>query len=170
MMYLSPENISELTEAVIFDSGSALQAHKDLFHFNEQCYISADSDENVFPLVAGLVDACNESEACPSRIHLAAGWENMLRVAAWQSNLNSVKDAFILMKNAGMPETALSPFTDSPVSDLFPYLYYGKQLDVMKKICVTARKQIEARVKKSPVRADCHIVMKDSPHVVASSL
>jgi hypothetical protein len=169
-MYLSPENISELTEAVVFDSKAALQAHKDLFRFNEQCYISSDNHENVFPLVAGLVDACNASESYPSRIHLAAGWENMLRVAAWQSDLDSVKDAFIIMKNAGMPESALSPFTDSPVGDLFPYLYYGKQLDVMKKICVMARKQIEARVRKSPVRADCHIIMKDSPHVVASSL
>lgn len=169
-MYLSPENISDLTEVIICDSESALQAHKELFRYSQHSYISSDDTGNAFPLVTALVDTCNAAVSCPTRIHLALGWENMLRVAAWMSDFKSVKDAFIVLKTAGIAEAALTPFAASPVSDLFPFLYYSKQLDVMKKICVIARKQIESRVKKSPVRVDCHIITADSPQVVASSL
>ena len=94
----------------------------------------------------------------------------MLRVAAWQADFALIKDVFIVLKNAGVTDTALAPFSDSPISDLFPYLYYGKQLDVLKKVCVMARRRIESHVKKSPVRVDCHMITEDSPNVVASSL
>ena len=169
IMHLWPENISDLTEIVIYDSESALQAHRELFRFSNRSYISTANTDNAFPLVVTLVNTCNASESCPTRIHLAVGWENMLRVAAWMTDFGSVKDTFIVLKNAGVTESVLIPFAASPVGDLFPYLYYGKKLDVLKKICVIARKQVESHVKKSPVRVDCHIIT-DSPHVVASSL
>ncbi|HMK55554.1 MAG TPA: hypothetical protein VK448_02825 [Dissulfurispiraceae bacterium] len=170
MMYLSSENIAGLTEVVICDTASALRSHMDLFRYSRSSYISADNFGNAFPLIASLIDACNESESCPARIHLAVGWENMLRAAAWRSDFSSAKDVFIVLKNAGVAESALSLFASAPVCDLFPFLYYGKQLDVLKKICIMARRQIETRIQKSPVRADCHIITEDSPHIVASSL
>ncbi|MGO9380387.1 MAG: hypothetical protein ACLPN1_09545 [Dissulfurispiraceae bacterium] len=169
IMHLLPENISDLTEIVICDSESALQAHRELFRFSKRSYISSDNMDNAFPLVLSLVDTCNASASCPTRIHLAFGWENMLRVATWMTDLSSVKDTFIVLKNAGVTESVLIPFAASPAGDLFPYLYYGKRLDVLKKICIIARKQVESRVKKSPVRVDCHIITS-SHHVVASSL
>ena len=170
IMYLSSESIAGLSEVVICDTESALRSHMDLFRYSKSSYIAADDSGNAFPLIASLVDACNESESCPTRIHLAVGWENMLRAAAWRSDFSSAKDVFIVLKNAGVAESALSLFTSSPVCDLYPYLYYGKQMDVLKKLCTIARKQIEARVQKATVRAYCHLITEDSPHVVASSL
>ncbi len=170
IMYLSPENISDLTEVVIYDSAAAHQAHMELFRYSKNAYISSGDTNNAFPLVITLVDTCNSAESCPTRIHLALGWENMLKVAAWQADFALIKDVFIVLKNAGVTDNALAPFSASPVADLFPYLYYGKQLDVLKKVCVMARKQVESRVRKSPVRVDCHIITEDSPRVVASSL
>ncbi len=170
IMYLSPENISDLTEVVICDSKSALQAHRELFRYNQHSYITTDNASNAFPLVVNLVNICNAAVSCPTRIHLAVGWENMLRVAAWQADFALIRDVFIVLKNAGVTDTALAPFSDSPTSDLFPYLYYGKQIDVLKKVCVMARRRIESHVKKSPVRVDCHMITEDSPNVVASSL
>lgn len=175
---LSPEKIVNLTEAVICDSEAAMLAHKDLFRFSQNAYLpayetndtSAGNSCNAFPAVTKLVDICNIAPSCPSRIHLAAGWENILKVAAWKAQLASVRDALIFLKNAGIAELDLTPFASSPVSDLFPYLYYGKRLDVIKKICMIARKQIESHLKKSGVRADCHMIAEDAPRIFASSL
>lgn len=170
IMYHLPAAISDLTEVVICDSVLAVQAHKELFRFSQRSYIYSSTTSNVFPLVMQLVNICNASASCPVRIHLAVGWENMLRAAAWMTDFGSVRDAFIALKNAGVTPSSLTPFADSPIGDLFPYLYYGKQLDVLKKICVMARKEIESHVKRSPLRVDCHMITEDSPHVLVSSL
>jgi hypothetical protein len=170
IMYLSPEHISNLTEVVVCDSESALKAHRELFRYSQNSYFSSGDASNAFPLVVNLVDTCNVAVSCPTRIHLAVGWENMLRVAAWQADFAMIRDVFIVLKNAGVTDAALAPFSDSPIIDLFPFLYYGKRIDVLKKICVMARRQVESHVKKSPVRVDCHMITEDAPHVVASSL
>jgi len=175
---LSPEKIADLTEVVLCDSGAAMQAHKELFRFSQNAYLPAyETNDNssgnscdAFPVVALLIDTCNAAPLCPSRIHLVAGWENILKVAAWKAKLASVRDAFIFLKNAGIADSDLIPFVSSPVPDLFPYLYYGKRLDVIKKICTMARKQIESRIKKGGVRADCHMIAQDAPRIFASSL
>jgi hypothetical protein len=171
-------NIADLTEVVVCDSEPAMQAHRDLFRFSANAYVPVyesgdDASENyrdAFQPVVQLIDTCNAATLCPSRIHIAAGWENILKVAAWRADFASVRDAFIILKNAGLADSTLSPFTRSPVSDIFPYLYYGKRLDVLKKICTLARRQIESRIKKGGVRADCHLINEDSPRIVASSL
>jgi hypothetical protein len=178
IMSLYPGNISDLTEIVICDSEPAMQAHRELFHFSTNAYLpvyesgdgAPENYRDAFQPMVKLIDACNAAPLCPSRIHVAAGWENILKVAAWKAEFASVRDAFIVLKNAGMADSVLIPFAGSPVSDLFPYLYYGKRLDVLKKICTLARRQIESRVKKSGVRADCHLIMEDSPKIIASSL
>jgi len=175
---LSPEKIADLTEVVICDSKAAMEAHKDLFRFSQNAYLavfetadnSAGHSCDVFPAVTRLIDTCNLAPFCPSRIHLVAGWENILKVAAWKAELTSAGDALIFLKNAGLAESDLTPFAGSPVSDLFPYLYYGKQLNVIKKICMMARKQIESHLKKGGVRADCHMIAEDAPRIFASSL
>lgn len=175
---LSPEKIADLTEVVICDSEAAMAAHKDLFRFSQNAYVSAyETNDNsvgnfcdAFPTVTRLIDTCNLAPLCPSRIHLVARWENILKVAAWKAELTSVRDAFIFLKNAGIAESDLTPFAGSPVADLFPYLYYGKRFNVIKKICMMARKQIESHLKKGGVRADCHMIAEDAPRIFASSL
>jgi len=170
-MSLSAETIAGLTEVAICDRGSALQAHKDLFRFSANSYFPADGAAcDVFRVLDRLVQTCNASSACPARIHVAAGWENMLRVAAWKAEIESVKDVFIVLKNAGVIEAELKPFSGSPVADLFPFFYYGKRLDVLKRICRIAGKQIESRIRKNGVRADCHLIMEDAPRILASTL
>jgi hypothetical protein len=175
---LSPEKIADLTEVVICDSEAAMEAHKDLFRFSQNAYLPVYETNNnqkgnscdTFPAVTKLIETCNLAPLCPSRIHLVAGWDNILKVAAWKAELTSVRDALIILKNAGIAESDLTPFAGSPVSDLFPYLYYGKRLNVIKKICMMARKQIESHLKKGGVRADCHMIAEDAPRIFASSL
>jgi hypothetical protein len=174
IMSLSPETVAGLTEVVICDSGAAMQAHRELFRFSLNAYVplheSGDDIVDTFSALEKLVEACNALPLCPSRMHMAAGWENILKVAAWKSEISSVRDVFIVLKTAGVMDSELKPFAGSPVADLFPYLYYGKRLDVIKKICKLAGRQIESRIKKGVVRADCHLVMEDAPRIIASSL
>ncbi len=176
-MSLSLERISGLTEIVIYDSAAAMQAHRELFRFSQNAYIPSfendgaeGSSNNAFSIIATVVNLCAAAESCPARIHLALGWENMLRIADWKENFASIWDVFILLKNLGVTEAALAPFVRSPINDLFPYLYYGKMLDVLKRVCVMAKRQTESRLKNTTVRVDCHLIQEDSPKVVASSL
>ncbi len=91
-------------------------------------------------------------------------------VAAWKEGIAAVKDVFIVLKNAGVTDSELKPFASSPVADMLPYLYYGKRIDVIKKICRLAGRQIESRIKKGGLRADCHLILEDAPRIIASSL
>lgn len=177
IMSFSLETIAGLTEVVIYDSAAAMQAHRELFRFSRNAYIpafekddSAGSQCNAFPLIANIVNLCSAAETCPARIHLALSWENMLRVAAWKADFASIWDVIILLKSAGVAEAALKPFANASISDLYPYLYYGKMLDVLKRVCVMAKKQTEARLKNTTVRVDSHMIQEDSPRVIASSL
>ncbi len=170
-MSLSPETVAGLTEVVICDSGAAMQAHRELFRFSQNVYVPVhEAGADAFSVLEKLVESCNASPSYPSRIHVAAGWENILKVAVWKTGLCSVRDAFIVLKNAGVMDSELKPFASSQVGDIYPYLYYGKRLDVLKRICMMARRQIETHVKKGGVRADCHIIMEDAPRIIASSL
>ncbi|HTZ17617.1 MAG TPA: hypothetical protein VMB78_04180 [Dissulfurispiraceae bacterium] len=174
IMSLLPETVADLTEIVLCDSGAAMQAHRELFRFSRNAYLPVyESDGNAcdaLPSLQKLVEACNASPACPARIHVAAGWENILRVAAWKADLASVNDIFIVLRNAGVMESELKPFAGSQVADLFPFFYYGKRLDVLKRLCRIACRQIESRIRMGGVRADCHLILEDAPRIVASSL
>lgn len=178
---ISPEKIAGLTEIVICDSLGAMQAHKERFRFSQNAYINACEDAaaqpasggcfcNVFPIVAKIIDTCNALDYCPSRIHLAMGWENILRVAVWKQDFESIWDVFIVLKKAGLAEACLTPFANSPVSDLFPFLYYKKEFDVLKRVCIITKKQIEARLKAKDVRVGCHLMPEDAAEIVASNL
>ncbi len=165
------EKLKESRELVICDSESSRQAHKELFHFSDDVYILSGEQDNVFDTVLGMINTFNTAPATgPSRIHIVLGWENILRVSSWKLRRPDVGDAFILLKNSGVGAQELQPFKTADINDLFPWLYYGKRFDVLRKICHTAKRQIEGHLKNRIIRADSHLLADDTKRIVASSL
>ncbi len=158
-------------ELVMCDSEHALNAHKELFRFSDEVYVLAGPQDNMFESIRGMVDACNAAPStCPSRIHIVLGWENILRVSSWKPERPAAGDAFIVLKNSGLSQQELQPFKSADINDLFPWLYYGKRFDVLRKICHAAKKQLENHLKNHAIRVDGHLIADDSRRIVASSL
>jgi hypothetical protein len=118
-----------------------------------------------------MVDTFNADVSTgPSRIHIVMGWENILRVSSWKSERPAAGDAFLVLKNSGVSPHDLQPFKAADINDLFPWLYYGKRFDVLRKICHAAKKQIENHLKNHAIRVDGHLIADNSRLIIASSL
>lgn len=172
MSLLCPiDNLRENHEIIICDSAVAKQAHKELFRYNDNVYITADETENIFNLISNIVNSCNaESLLCPSKIHLVLNWLNLLQVSLWQAKKPTAGDAFTVLKNAGISSQEFQPFKNSDVNDIFPCFYYGKRFDILRKVCHKAKKQVEGHLKNHAIRVDCHLIAEDTKRIVASSL
>lgn len=165
------EKLKESRELVICDSERSRLAHKEVFHFSDEVYILAGEQDNVFDAILGMTNAFNAAPATgPSRIHLVLGWENILRVSSWKLRRPDVGDAFILLKNSGVGTQELQPFKTADINDLFPWLYYGKRFDVLRKICHAAKRQMEGHLKDHSIRVDCHLIADGTKQIIASSL
>jgi hypothetical protein len=165
------DNLNENHEIILCDSIVAKQAHKELFRYKDDVYVTVDNTENVFDAISNTVNSCNaESNSCPSKIHLVLNWLNLLKVSLWQAKKPTTGDAFTVLKNAGVGSHELQPFKTSDLNDIFPWLYYGKRFDILRKLCHKAKKQTEAHLKNHSIRVDCHLIAEDTKKVVASSL
>ncbi len=165
------EKLKESRELVICDSESSRLAHKEIFHFSDEVYILAGEQDNVFDTILGMMNTFNAAPATgPSRIHIVLGWENILRVSSWKLRRPDVGDAFILLKNSGVSTQELQPFKTADINDLFPWLYYGKRFDVLRKICHAAKRQMEGHLKDHSIRVDCHLIADGTKRIIASSL
>ncbi|MBF0557845.1 MAG: hypothetical protein HQL08_03585 [Nitrospirae bacterium] len=165
------ESLKGNRELVICDGEGSRAAHKELYNFTDDAYFVAGERENVFDMIAGAVDTFNTSAAAGlSRIHLVLGWENILRVSSWKSARPAPGDAFIVLKNAGVSQQDLQPFKNADINDLFPWLYYGKRFNVLRKVCHASKKQLESHLKDHAVRVDCHLIEDGGKRIVASSL
>ncbi|TAN45709.1 MAG: hypothetical protein EPN22_01590 [Nitrospirae bacterium] len=163
--------IKDGAELVICDSLIAGSAHKELYRFSEESYLLPDAVTGLFSRVAGVVEDMNGSpQSRLSKIHLALSWENLLMISLWRESIPSVADSFVVLSKAGIGTQELEPFKNADVADLFPWLYYAKRFDVLRKICHAAKKQTEGRIKNHSIRVDCHLVAEDAKRIVASSL
>ncbi len=165
------EKLKESRELVICDSENSRLAHKEIFHFSDEVYILSGEQDNVFDTILLMTDTFNEAPATgPSRIHIVLRWENILRVSSWKLRRPDVGDVFLLLKNSGVSAQELQPFKTADINDLFPWLYYGKRLGVLRKICHAAKRQMEGRLKNHTIRVDGHLIADDTKQIVASSL
>ena len=158
-------------ELVICDCESSKQAHSELFRFSDDAYLTADGTTEVFEAITGIVSSCNEAlSGCPSKIQLVLVWENLLKVSLWKAVKPAAGDAFTLLKNSGVGPQELQPFKAADTNDLFPWLYYAKRFDVLRKVCHAAKKQMEGHLKDRSIRINCHLAAEDTKRIVASSL
>lgn len=164
-------NIQNRHEIVLYDSGQAKSAHQELYRYSDDAYILADGTEGTFSFITELIEKFN-CTGCGelARIHLVLSWNNLLQIAVWQKTSPTPADAATILKAVGITSEELLPFMHSHVSDIFPFLYYGKRFDVLRRLCHKAKKQVEGHLKNNIVRVDCHLMADDTYRIVASSL
>jgi hypothetical protein len=149
-------------EVVLYQGEAAKRSHQNLFSLDDACYCPAGESMVAAILSADLENAC--------KLHISAGWEAMLEVALWTRGRPQVHDVLGLLKKAGVGDGEIAPFKKSEVADLFPWLYYGKRLDVLRRVCNTAKTRIDSKLERKKLLVYCHLSMDDAGRIVASNL
>lgn len=149
-------------EVVLVHHEAARKAHQELFSFDDRRYVvcSGNMLESFLSLAAQGID----------RVQIAADWEHILMLALWTSARPRIFDVLSLLKKSGARDAELVPFKSSDVNDLFPWLYYGKKFDILRRVCNAAKARAESGTGRGHVRVICHLVADDAGRIVASSL
>lgn len=149
-----------MTEVVFASNETSKNAHKGLYHFQEESYIITGNN---------LLSSIEEFSGDHSKLHVASSWTDILRLALWMAE-PAMGDVFILLREIGLKPEELLPFRDADVEDIFPWLYYGRKFDILKKICHIAKVNSEKHIKNKDTRVHCHIISEDTKLIVASTL
>ena len=149
-------------EIVIFQDETSRKSHKALFSLDDACY-----KQSCINIVDSVVEA---AQAGLSKLHISAGWENILKIAVWTCDSLLIHDVISLVKKCGVKEEELMPFKHSDINDILPWLYYSNRTDILRKICGAAKTRIESRIDSRKVLVYCHLVSKETGKIIASSL
>ncbi len=151
-----------LREIVLYEGEAAKTSHQNLFRLEDSCYCPTGES-----IVASILSVNLENV---SKLHISTGWEAMLEVALWTTDRPPVHDVISLLKRAGIGDDEIVPFKKSEVSDIFPWLYYGKSFDVLRRICNTAKTRIDSKLERKKLLVYCHLSMDEAGRIIASSL
>jgi hypothetical protein len=147
-------------EIVIASNELTMDVHKSLFHLPDEWYI----------LMNGITfESLSSITKELKRLHLSLNWLDMIRFGTWQE-APDWRDTFLLLKKVGITIDELKPFRDSPVTDILPYLYYGKRFDILRRICAVTKKNIEQKIMGKIAKVNCHLVYEETSSIIASSL
>jgi len=149
-------------EIVIFEDESSRESHKALFFLDDVCYRRNDND-----IVNTILEA---AQTGLSKLHISAGWENILKIAVWRCERPLIHEVLTLIRKTGVKDEELRPFSNSDINDIFPWLYYGNRFDILRKICNAAKSRIESKIDSRKVLVYCHLVPEGTKKIVASSL
>ena len=149
-------------EIVIFEDESSRDSHKALFFLDDVCYRRNDND-----IVNTILEA---AQTGLSKLHISAGWENILKIAVWRCERPLIHEVLTLIRKTGVKDEELRPFSNSDINDIFPWLYYGNRFDILRKICNAAKSRIESKIDSRKVLVYCHLVPEGTKKIVASSL
>ena len=149
-------------EIVIFQDETSRKSHKALFALDDSCY-----KQSCINIVDSVVEA---AQSGLSKLHISAGWENILKIAVWTCDSPLIHDVISLVKKCGVKEEELMPFKHSDINDILPWLYYSNRTDILRKICNAAKARIESRIDSRKVLVYCHLVSGETEKIIASSL
>lgn len=147
-------------EAVIASDEESRRLHRELYRCAEETYRIVEDD-----ILSSLSDITGDLK----RLHIAASWLDLMRLAAWKAD-PGIGDLFIILKSAGIKAEHLLPFRDSDIGDLFPWLYYANRVDTLRKICRIAKANAEKHLQNRDTRVYTHLISDDMHRIVASSL
>lgn len=139
-----------------------MRSHKELFSLKDECYVEFSGDLNDIILLSvqeGL-----------TRLHTVTGWETLVRISLWTTRSPAIGDALGLLKKCGVGEAELAPFIRADVNDIFPWLYYGKRFDILRKVCNTAKARIEQKIDRKKLLIYSHLISGETERIVSSSL
>lgn len=154
--------MNDIREVVISPNELSARAHKELYAFQDARYIMSGAD-----LLASILSTAEQGA---DRLHISVDWENLLKIALWSSARPLLFDVIHLLKKSGAGETELQPFMKAEISDLLPWLYYGRKFDILRRICQAAKTKAEAKANRKGLHIYCHLVSDESRSIIASSL
>ncbi len=164
------EIIKTHREVAICVGAAATDAHRGLYRLAEGAYLTVPEEPSSFHEISSLIQSCADDPGCREfRLHLVVGWDSLLHLVAGKASLRR-PDIFLVLKNAGVKPEEMQPFREAPAADLFPWLYYAKRFDVLRKICLSVKKKLDMRFAARDIRTVCHLVGDDGKTIVASSL
>ena len=149
-------------EIVIFEDECSRESHKALFFLDDACY--KRNDKNI---INTILEA---AQAGLSKLHISAGWENILKIAVWTCDGPMIHEVMALLRKTGLREEDLTPFKHAHINDIFPWLYYGNRFDILRRICGTAKTRIESKIDSRTVLVYCHLVSEETEKTIASNL
>lgn len=159
-------NIDNCFEIVLADSAHAKSVHQSLFHYAEQSYFVFGS---LVQALKAMTPNLLAEDIC--RLHIVAEGSSILKLFLNTDATPSVKDALIYLQSAGIQRVELEPFMKADVGDVFTWLFYAKRLDTLRKLCNNLKKHLSIQLSNNKLlRTDCHLVLPDINHIVASSL
>jgi hypothetical protein len=157
-------------EIAICCGAAAADVHRNLYHLADGAYITIPDGVPSYQAISGLVQTCADDPACREiRLHVVVDWDALLHLSAGKDTLRW-PDLYLVLKDAGVKPEEMQPFKDAPPADLFPWLYYGKRFDVLRKLCLQVKRKLDVRLAAHDVRTVCHLVGDDGSRIVASSL
>ncbi len=169
MSLLCPiESLKEDQIIVLCDSEISKKAHKELFHYSDDSYKLIESFD-VFHKICHILDLLN-SNLTLLRIHVSFNWNNLLKISLWQEKEPTMGDLFLWLRGIGSKTEELENFKNADIGDLFFYFYYGKRFDILRKVCHSAKRQIEKHLNNNSIKVEAHLVAEDTKRIVASSL
>jgi len=148
------------SELVLATNELSRTAHKELYHFHDASYRIVMDD---------LLEAVAAFRGKRVRLHIVSEWTGIVKLATWRSSPGT-GDVLFLLRNMGIRPEELLLFRGADIPDLFPWLYYGRRLDVLKKMCLSAKTKSERHINNSDTRVHCHLSALDISRIVASSL
>lgn len=173
--------LSGLKNVVLCDTPLSRKAHQDLFNLPAHSYVipspATGGDASLISFVSELVRRKAAPET-PSpdddthyfRVQMVLTWESLLKVLRWADTVPAPADLLIELGKAGIAPAELKHFANADAADLFPWLYYGKRFDVLRRLCHAAKRQAETRLKGYQARFLFHLVDGETGRLVASSL
>ncbi|MGD0886311.1 MAG: hypothetical protein ABSA46_15830 [Thermodesulfovibrionales bacterium] len=149
-----------MVECVIASNEGSKYAHRKLYHCAEDAYIVVADD-----IINAVVTLVKDMK----RLHIAATWRDLISLSVWKRDPKA-GDLFILLQSSGIRAEELLPFRDADIGDLFPWLYYGKRFEVLRKICRIAKASAEGHTSRNDIRVHCHLISEELQCIIASSL
>jgi hypothetical protein len=153
------DSVPPPVEVVLASDETSWYAHQELYRLNDGSY----------RIVSDLLGTIAALEGRIKRLHISSNWTDIIRLATWRPDPNR-GDVFVLLRNIGISPGELLPFRDAALADIFPWLYYGKRFDILRKICRAAKTNAERHLKDGDTRVHCHLSSGDVNRIVASSL
>ncbi|HIJ59688.1 MAG TPA: hypothetical protein HPP56_03625 [Nitrospirae bacterium] len=157
-------------EFALCDGYHALSIHKKIFHLPDDNYFICTEGQSFLSKIDQLVSSLFGSKDIPIKVHIVIDWETLFRLLLWKDEHITVKQAYMLLIDAGLTRIDIEPFLNSSLMDLFPSIYYSKRLEVLRRLCSKVKKTVEAKFSTYGLKTDCHLVPKGIDLITASSL
>ncbi|MBF0317460.1 MAG: hypothetical protein HQL04_04730 [Nitrospirae bacterium] len=144
---------------VIYDHPVSMQIHRELFHFDDDAYVSAGDD------LIGMLQGLEVHGG--ATVSVAAQWRGMISLALWKNDPDTEEvSAFLVSVSPECKEVLLTASADY----VFELMYKQKRFDCLRRLSNTTKRLIERHIRDKRLRVEFHLVSEATGSIITSSL